>query len=592
MADPFDQDEFLPIAVPVRRRDRNRGPHFRAERAERADRADRFAERADRFGIIEREQIRRNPLPTTASPFLHDLIYEDCSCTANTSVRSGSTPLKGCQRIVERCRNFQDEVSYQHPRTGRTPLHVAAMQNACLHVFEAIMEVNDGTSVVFLDETGNTPLHLLFAGFHTRRMDPDEIHAIVELLLDPFSASFALRSNLAGSVPLHYACSAPESMIHPSTVQQLLKAAPSCASRVNSKGQTPLHLHCARRNASTSLAQILLEAYPEANHVLDSTSTDKWSPLHYAASDLNQDLIRFLVDADTTGTVANLACTRTGQTALHILCKKNPTERQLPAIQDILAAAPESVTRRDNVNSYTPLHSLCRGTVVSAAIVRAIVEAEPLVLQIPDENQYLALHHACEGGADPEVIDCLLRGFPAATKHLTRKNDTALSLACSANHSGETVRLLLDVGPDALVQKNDYGFSPLHCVCRAYQPNVEIIRAIVDINPAIVTEETNAGETAIHLASSSTGASVGLIEILTAARNTLGANNDLVMREKDMANNKVGNTPRKFTYTRGLGGSSCLWPSRSVSHTLFSSIHPPQFTMHVFEAHPVIILRP
>jgi ankyrin repeat protein len=143
------------------------------------------------------------------------------------------------------------------------------------------------------------------------------------------------------------------------------------------------------------------------------------------------------------------------------------------------------------------------------------------------------------------VILCLLALFPGATKHLTRKNDTALSLACSANRSAETVGLLLEVGPEALLTKNDYGFSPLHCVCRAHQPNVEIIKAIVAINPTIVTEETNAGETAIHLASR-TGASVGLLEVLTAAINTLDPK-DSIVREKVMTN-KVGNTPRKCTF--------------------------------------------
>jgi ankyrin repeat protein len=544
MAEPVERDDLLSVAVPVMRRDGQRG----YSRAERALHVERALERAERLEIVHDNPPDQNAMytvtPSFTSAFLHDLINEDCTCTA-TAIRTGGTQLRGCQRIVERCSEFPEEVSYQHPRTGRTALHIAAMKNACFHVFEAITEVNDGHSVGFLDEAGNTPLHLLFAGFHTRRMDPDDTHAIVELLLDPFSASFALRSNRAGSLPLHYACSAPESMIHASTVQQLLEAAPSCASRGNSKGQTPLHLHCARRNASTSLAQILVEAYPQAIHVLDS-STDRWSPLHYAASDLNQELIRFLVQADTTGTIADLPSTRTGETALHILCKKNPTMPQLPAIQDILTVSPDAVSRRDNVHSYTPLHLLCRGTDVSVAILRAMVEAAPQVLRIADDNQYLALHHACEAGADPEIIRCLLSFFPGATKHLTRKNDTALSLACSANRSGETVGLLLEVGPEALLKKNDYGFCPLHCVCRAHQPNVEIIRAIVAINPSIVTEETNDGETAIHLASRSTGASLGLLEVLTAARNALGPK-DSVVREKYMTS-KVGNTPRKCTF--------------------------------------------
>jgi hypothetical protein len=133
MAEQVDRDDFLPVAVPIMRQDRQRD-HPRAERT---------LERAERLEIVHDNPPDQNaPVTSTfTSPYLHDLINEDCTCTA-TAIRSGGTKLRGCQRIVERCSNFPEEVSYQHPRTGRTPLHIAAMKNACFHVFEAITETH------------------------------------------------------------------------------------------------------------------------------------------------------------------------------------------------------------------------------------------------------------------------------------------------------------------------------------------------------------------------------------------------------------------------------------------------------------------
>jgi ankyrin repeat protein len=546
-------DEVLPVAVPVIQRRRGR----RRRDQEHPAQLHEFAWHAvggvenDPAGAaleLENEILAANlrfegALANPVSPYLFDLIRQDCTCTV-TVLRPGAT---GCQRIVERCRTHPEETFYQDPRMGRNPLHVACSKNACLHTIESILQANDETNVaVFRDETGNTPLHLLFCGYRTRHMGKTEMLAVMDLLLQPAAASFALRANIAGCLPVHYACSAPESMIHAEAVEKLLVASPECVSRGNNKGQWPLHFHCERRQASTNLARILLQAAPEAALVLDQTQRQGWSPLHYAAWNLNSDLIRFLVATADGNAVASLRSSQTGETALHVLCRRGPTVHQLAAVGALLAAAPDTATQRAaGQKSFTPLHLLCRVRDVPVAIVRAIVEVAPQALRIADDNQYLPLHYACEFGADPEVIACLLEGFPGATKHLTRKNDTALSLACSVNLSGETAQLLLDAHPEALLQKNDYGFNPLHCVCRSYQPKVAIAKAIIDKNPAIVTEQTNAGETAIHLASSSTGGSVGLLEVLTAARVASGAMNVVALDKKVMVN-KVGNTPRTF----------------------------------------------
>jgi ankyrin repeat protein len=174
-----------------------------------------------------------------------------------------------------------------------------------------------------------------------------------------------------------------------------------------------------------------------------------------------------------------------------------------------------------------------------------LLQTNPEAASIPDCEHYLPLHHACEIGCDSQIIASLLDNYPSAAHAMTRKQDSALSLACTCNKSVESVRLLIQTNADALVKKNDYGFAPLHCVCRAYQPRMGIVQALLDACPACIALKTHGGETPVHLACSNSGAFVGVLQLLATAQNKrTGDTNDLVLADKPMTN-KVGNTPCK-----------------------------------------------
>jgi hypothetical protein len=148
----------------------------------------------------------------------------------------------------------------------------------------------------------------------------------------------------------------------------------------------------------------------------------------------------------------------------------------------------------------------------------------------------------------------------------------------------ETVRLLIQTNAGALVKKNDYGFAPLHCVCRAYQPRMGIVQALLDACPACIALKTHGGETPVHLACSNSGAFVGVLQLLATAQNKrTGAdntnNNDLLVLSNSDNNkpmtNKVGNTPCKYT----------------VHLSNPSSInHEPQFTKISFHTHLFLLI--
>jgi ankyrin repeat protein len=345
---------------------------------------------------------------------------------------------------------------------------------------------------------------------------------------------------------------APETMVEPSCIERLIKASPVVASKVNMKRQTPLRLHCQRRNASVEVAKLLLEAHPDAMQLLDGD--DGWAPIHYVAANGNFTLLRYMVE-----TYPESARVRTSnqETVLHLLCKQHHTTTTnstvspsrdvaaaaaaaaanrnnggtgsgktelVAAVELLLQADPDSVLTRDSKHSYTPLHlSVCKGgdPTVTLQVVRRLLECNPRVATIVDCENYLPLHHACEIGCSLDIVQALLESYHPAVEAMTRKNDTALSLACTCNRSVDTVKMLITANPQALIKKNDYGFAPLHCVCRAYQPRMGIVGALLDARPSCVHLKTNAGETPLHLASSNSGVFVGVLQLLTTAQNNI-----------------------------------------------------------------------
>jgi ankyrin repeat protein len=546
-------NDFVPVIVlPVVDEDsiesnnepRRRGWWWQVRRRNRpADAPDR-----DHGGVREQQQqqqpavhhpmllaevVRFGEDETASSPYLLHLIRQGLPCSA---VLTGPHTV-GCNRIVQYCR--ENRWHYQCPRTRRMPLHEAALRCSCIHVIRALTNGGDWQmSTMIVDNLGNSPLHLLFAGISMHNMDASDIEEIVDLLLQPFPSITASIVNHVGDIALHCACAAPECMVPAVAVERLLEARPNSALHLNFKGQTPLHVHCQRRNASTAVAQQLIAQQQPLRCSIDS---EGHSQLHYTAIMCNTDLIRLLVAEDPLS--AYDRTTHDDRTALHLLCMQHPSSEYLPAVQALLAAAPDMATRPDERTLFTPLHLLLSGLRssrnIALPIVQAIVREAPDCLKCADHNHCLPLHHACQVGADPTVVSCLLKAYPEAATAVTRKHDTALSLACTANVSAETVRMLLDVNCTATDLSNDYGFLPLHSVCRAYRPLLPIVQALVEANPASVRRLTHAGESAVHFAC---GAGKAVLELLTTTATALVNAEDDENSNKLMTS-KVGNTP-------------------------------------------------
>jgi ankyrin repeat protein len=489
---------------------------------------------------------------------LWSLLQEGVHCSAHDL----ATAQGSCARVVERCLHHPADIHFLCQATGRTPLHEAALRCHCIHVLQALRQ--EDTQVFVLDRRGNTPLHLLLQGMATRQLQDSRLLALVEELLRGSPSSLAATANLDGYNALHLTCLGPEAMVPPSIVTRILRANPACASRPSRQGEFPLHLHCQRRKAaSVQVAQMLLQAHPPALRVLDGSHG--WTPLHYACAKLNTPLITLLLEADS-GAVRQRS-TQAGETPLHVLCRQKPhTEEHVRALRALLHVAPELAAQRDArpSHSVTPLHSLLQSVTIPSEAIQAVVEVAPAAVRVADSEGLLPLHVACHVGVDTDAVVALLQVDPQTAHAQTRKLDTPLSLACSTNRSLGTVRLLLEVSPESARVANDYGYCPLHCLVRTYQPSRAMALALLKTAPDILQAATNGGETPIHLLSNNGSASSSIFHDMSKALRKVdvtpvGSGGGSNIRSGDtpslppVVKTKIGNTPLHYACFRSAG---------------------------------------
>ena len=332
--------------------------------------------------VIQDEQQR------ASTSFLFGMLQDNITCT---SVLGWGE--QACNHIVKRCNEFPDDVFFRDPRTGRSPLHEAALRCRCLHIISAILAVNPSRSTS-VDHFGNTPIHLFFKNVATHALAESEMSGIIDALSENAS-EVASMSNREGNTVLHLACTAPETMVHVDCFEKILNANPASAARVNNSNQTPLCLHCQRWQASKEVAQILIATYSNAIKIVDGRG---WTPIHYAAEMGNHGLVQLLLDECPEA--AGVRTTTHLETPLHLLCRKNNVdETHIPTHRASYSAGPMALIARDSFKS-TPLHLVARTGRSSRRVVECLLSVDGAnVASVRDYNNYLPIHHACEVGA-------------------------------------------------------------------------------------------------------------------------------------------------------------------------------------------------
>ena len=469
-------------------------------------------------------------------------------CDADVSPYLYHSILEGnWAAVTERCRTHPEETRYVDKRTRRTPLHAACgarsqssvINRAPAEVIYAILDAGGDETASRLDRNGNSPLQLACRDVRLWRKDPasasgsetahhaeqvaagqtlEQWQAVIERLLNAcleaeewankdgttavierlLNACLEAEewANKDGTTVLMDACE--HEFVPPEVVQLLLSADASMAHASDMMGKSALAKYGEANGKCLAVARLLLDACPESLLYQDS---DGRTPLHRPSFEGNVNLVESMLLRDES--VASIRDNK-GLLPLHRACQctkedvDSGTISKAEVIRLLLDAYPEGCMACD-IRGCAPIHFLAKRN-PDFDIFRSIYNAEPNCLLLQDNLGWTALHNLCSLSADcDELVMYLLEVNPNLAKIKTKKGDTALHVAADANPSALVAQKLVELYPDAITARNDYGYTPLHVACRAVESSVSFISILYGADSDVMTMRTNSGELPIHL---------------------------------------------------------------------------------------------
>ena len=175
---------------------------------------------------------------------------------------------------------------------GSMLLHWAVYMDAPLETVQFIYNENK-SAVRVPGNSGHLPLHFTIFGFETDR----EINFdVVQYLFDAFEEG-AIAKTSKGNTFMHMMCQTDRA-VPTEWLEMLMLKYPHSASVKNDNGLLPIHLlaeHC----RSKEQLDLLVNTYPKG--VQEADQTNKWIPLHYAASVGNLVAVQLLLKAFAPG---------------------------------------------------------------------------------------------------------------------------------------------------------------------------------------------------------------------------------------------------------------------------------------------------
>jgi ankyrin repeat protein len=321
-----------------------------------------------------------------------------------------------------------------------------------------------------------------------------------------------------GETPLYRLVAA-----HPDSdlVMRLLELAPETIQKTTRSDALPLHNACWHK-ASSVVIDLLVEEYQEALMVKDMNG---WMPLHCACEkEASPEEVQMLLDKYDG---AALEKTDQGDLPIHLACKKKHSltgEQSLKIVKMLLEKHPETAGEKNGSN-HLPLYVACKSRadwnitmllfeswpaswldddieeivkILMEDFLQGPGELNKCMLLSSDKNGNTLLHHACENGSPPNVIQMLLDKCPDAAELKNTAGDLPLHKACECTIPyPDIVSMLLAVNPKASETKNEEGDLPLHKACE--KGSLEVIEMLLKAYVGGVGVQNNKGELPLHV---------------------------------------------------------------------------------------------
>lgn len=199
--------------------------------------------------------------------------------------------------------------------------------------------------------------------------------------------------------------------------------------------------------------------------------------------------------------------------------------------------------------SDTSLHDLCKGfgSLMSRSKNQTIFAEEASRL---NERGNLPLHAACSFQAPADVVETLLRAYPAGASQPNSTGNLPIHQAAMLQAPVETVELLLSRFPEGATVRNQYGSLPLH-MAASNQASPEVVRLLIASYQDALHLQNDDGMTPLDLAE----ADESVNESVTAMLEGRPPPPELTRRQKaEKYEDRTQALERKISNIRNSGG--------------------------------------
>ena len=272
---------------------------------------------------------------------------------------------------------------------------------------------------------------------------------------------------------------------HPDVARAIIKATSDidmALSVIDSSGYTILH-YAAFCNDDDLLDE--MNSMSSLDYLTENSDNPSCStPLHYAASNGNYKVVRWLLEHGASPNTENCM----GQIPLLLAVKNNHIE----CVDLLLDISP--VKEPDNYGQLA-IHYAAVNT--NLEMLDKVFKSYPDGIKKADTNGNYPYHNAVKSN-DKDVLD-FFYGHENGKSLLVKKNSngmTPLMLAVACNAS-ESVQYLLDMGASYYVQTMS-GTTPFLLAC-AYG-KLEMAQMLFNNDPSVINDKDKNGNTAAHFA--------------------------------------------------------------------------------------------
>ena len=311
-------------------------------------------------------------------------------------------------------------------KEGKLPLHYSlTLRHEMFKKEECIMALvlkKSPRAAWSKTNDGEYPLHVACSssGFRT--------DMICELV-DRYPQAI-MRLDKSGRLPIHNLCSRTSSVLDSvKVIEQFFKLEPNCVCSEDAKRQIPLHMAC-WGSKDRQLVSLLIKLFPQGVKKKDDSGN---LPIHLAASSCPK-LVPILLKSFPESIDIP---TRERRHALHLACRYSPSSFNdndyHKGIVELIKAGPQHASTPYQSSKMLPLHQVCANG-LSMEVVKALVEAYPDAVKIPDANGDLPAHHVVRSSRHRlDVVRYLHALYPQGFWHPNHSNQRPISLCPHQN---------------------------------------------------------------------------------------------------------------------------------------------------------------